>query len=142
MMSKERDLLARVLTSELWSVQEELQAEIKQLLTQPEQEPVAWIIQTEVEGKLLEWVCTDKKHYMEEHDSIKEPIPLYLAPKREQGLREDLREGISFCDHFAGLAMQGLLNGVDNYTMSTKATWAYNMADAMLMERSKRDEQR
>ena len=105
-------------------------------------EPVAWIIQTEVEGKLLEWVCTDKKHYMEEHDSIKEPIPLYLAPKREQGLREDLREGISFCDHFAGLAMQGLLNGVDNYTMSTKATWAYNMADAMLMERSKRDEQR
>ena len=39
MMSKERDLLARVLTSELWSVQEELQAEIKQLLAQPEQEP-------------------------------------------------------------------------------------------------------
>ena len=37
-MSKERDLLARVLTSELWSVQEELQAEIKQLLSQPEQE--------------------------------------------------------------------------------------------------------
>jgi hypothetical protein len=116
---------------------------VQELLAQPEQtEPVAWIIQTEVEGKLLEWVCTDKKHYMEEHDSIKEPIPLYLAPKREQGLREDLREGISFCDHFAGLAMQGLLNGVDNYTMSTKATWAYNMADAMLMERSKRDEQR
>ena len=89
MMSKERDLLARVLTSELWSVQEELQAEIKQLLTQPEQEPVAWIIQTEVEGKLLEWVCTDKKHYMEEHDSIKEPIPLYTAPPKREPLSED-----------------------------------------------------
>ena len=102
MMSKERDLLARVLTSELWSVKEELQAEIKQLLTQPEQEPVAWIIQTEVEGKLLEWVCTDKKHYMEEHDSIKEPIPLYLAPPKRESLgleiadvcgSEDYREG-------------------------------------------------
>lgn len=42
-MSKERALLARVLTSELWSVQEELQAEIKKLLAQPEQEPVAWV---------------------------------------------------------------------------------------------------
>lgn len=55
-----------------------------------------------------------------------------LLTNRQEALR----------DHFAGLAMQGLLNGVDNYTMSTKATWAYNMADAMLMERSKRDEQR
>ena len=35
-MSKERELLARVLTSELWSVQEELQVEIKELLAQPE----------------------------------------------------------------------------------------------------------
>jgi hypothetical protein len=145
-MSIERELLQRCLDEfEYKGVAcNELCIDINKLLAEPEteQEPVAWIIQTEVEGKLLEWVCTDKKHYMEEHDSIKEPIPLYLAPKREQGLREDLREGISFCDHFAGLAMQGLLNGVDNYTMSTKATWAYNMADAMLMERSKRDEQR
>ena len=37
-MSKERELLARVLTSELWSVQKELQAEIKELLAQPEPE--------------------------------------------------------------------------------------------------------
>ena len=36
-MNRERALLARVLTSELWSVQEELQAEIKKLLAQPEQ---------------------------------------------------------------------------------------------------------
>jgi hypothetical protein len=38
-MNKERELLERVLTSELWSVQEELQSEIRELLAQPEQEP-------------------------------------------------------------------------------------------------------
>ena len=64
----------------------DLPERIKELLAQPEQEqkPVAWIIQTEVEGKLLEWVCTNKKHYMEEHDSIKEPIPLYTAPPKRE----------------------------------------------------------
>ena len=82
----------------------DLPERIKELLAQPEQEqkPVAWIIQTEVEGKLLEWVCTNKKHYMEEHDSIKEPIPLYLAPPKRESLgleiadvcgSEDYREG-------------------------------------------------
>ena len=68
-----------------------LLTEISELLTQPEQteqEPVAWIIQTEVEGKLLEWVCTDKKHYMEEHDSIKEPITLYTAPPKREPLSD------------------------------------------------------
>jgi len=35
-MSKEKELLARVLTSELWSVQEELQFEIRELLAEPE----------------------------------------------------------------------------------------------------------
>ena len=39
-MSKERELLERVLTSELWSVQEELQAEIKWVLAQPEPPPM------------------------------------------------------------------------------------------------------
>ena len=42
-------------------------------------------------------------------------------------------------DHFAGLAMQGLINITDNYTIPTKAAWAYNMADSMLKEREKRD---
>jgi len=64
--------------------------------------------------------------------ALAETMKLFNNQPNDSGLR----------DHFAGLAMQGLLNGVDNYTMSTKATWAYNMADAMLMERSKRDEQR
>ena len=86
-------------------LENDLRKELEELLAQPEkteQDPVAWIIQTEVEGKLLEWVCTDKKHYMEEHDSIKEPIPLYLAPPKRESLgleiadvcgSEDYREG-------------------------------------------------
>ena len=45
-MSRERELLERVLTSELWSVQAELQAEIKELLAESEQQPVA----TKLEG--------------------------------------------------------------------------------------------
>ena len=69
----------------------ELILEIQELLAQPEQteqdqEPVAWIIETEIHGKLSEWVCTDKKHYMEAHDSIKEPIPLYTAPPKREPL--------------------------------------------------------
>ena len=89
-MSIERELLKRFMT-ELKTEEDvvSLFNDIKECLAQPEQpeqEPVAWIIQTEVEGKLLEWVCTDKKHYMEEHDSIKEPIPLYLAPPKREPL--------------------------------------------------------
>jgi hypothetical protein len=81
----------------------------------------------------LKWVKT-KLHERDKHI-------LKLAEensKLREDLREDVREGISLRDHFAGLAMQGLLNGIDNYTTSTKATWAYNMADAMLTEREKK----
>jgi hypothetical protein len=89
-MSKERDLLGRWYNGDLLPEEYmKLMKETKELLDQPEQEPVAWIIETEIYGKLSEWVCTDKKHYMEAHDSIKEPIPLYLAPpKREQPEQE------------------------------------------------------
>jgi hypothetical protein len=56
---------------------------------QPEQEPVAWIIETEIEGKLSEWVCTDKKHYMDAHDGTKDPIPLYTAPQKRKPLSDE-----------------------------------------------------
>jgi hypothetical protein len=83
-MSKEREMIEKLCSFQMtysdWLL---LIADAEELLAQPEQEPVAWIIETEVEGKLLEWVCTDKKHYIEEHDSIKEPIPLYLAPPKQ-----------------------------------------------------------
>ncbi len=67
-MSKERELLARVLTSELWSVQEELQAEIKELLAEPAPEPVAW---------------KDRSYGNLHHTNYGNSIPLYTAPKRE-----------------------------------------------------------
>jgi hypothetical protein len=82
-MSKERELLKKWLIECIGrAVNTSLLEETKELLAQPEQEqePVAWIIETEIYGKLSEWVCMDKKHYLEEHDSIKEPIPLYTAP--------------------------------------------------------------
>ena len=89
-MSKERGLLNLCAVAfKAIGICPLLLTEISELLDQPEQteqEPVAWIIETEIYGKLSEWVCMDKKHYLEEHDSIKEPIPLYTAPpvKSEQ----------------------------------------------------------
>ena len=57
-----------------------------------------------------------------------------------EDLREDLREGISLRDHFAGMAMQGFLTA-DPYVECAKcAKYSYEQADAMLAEREKRDE--
>jgi len=64
----------------------EIVSRTQELLAQPEQEPVAWIIETEIYGKLSEWVCTDKKHYMEAHDGTKDPIPLYTEPPTRKPL--------------------------------------------------------
>jgi len=91
-MSIERELLKKVISGDNkgdFFISYDLYKEIYEFLVhheQPEQEPVAWIIKTEIHGKLSEWVCTDKKHYLEEHDSIKEPIPLYLAPPKREPL--------------------------------------------------------
>jgi len=53
--------------------------------------------------------------------------------KLREELREDIREGISLRDHFAGMAMQGLIAhklGIDSLPKA-----AYQIADAMLEER-------
>ncbi len=91
-----------------------------------------------------------------EHGEIRIPIDLDLkwakekllerdkqiAKLREENskLREDLREGISLRDHFAGWAMQGTLSadieGEWN-VYSYLANQAYQIADAMLKEREK-----
>ena len=57
-----------------------------------------------------------------------------------EGLREDLREGISLRDHFAGLAMQGLLSSDINtkWDEDDIALIAYGQADAMLKRREKK----
>ena len=65
-----------------------------------------------------------------------------ITSNRNSKLREDLREGlreeISLRDHFAGLAMQGVLVKEGVYWDDEKiALTSYEMADAMLKERKK-----
>ena len=90
-MSVERKLLGRWHNGDLLPEEYmQLMKETKELLAQPEteQEPVAWIIETEIEGKLSEWICTDKKHYMDASDG-KDPMPLYTAPPKREPLSDD-----------------------------------------------------
>jgi hypothetical protein len=56
-------------------------------------------------------------------------------------LREGLREGISLRDHFAGLAMQGLVGKDESRDANYEedAEHYYFIADTMLAEREKRD---
>ena len=51
-------------------------------------------------------------------------------------LQEDLREGISLRDHFAGLAMQGFI-ALNTFKMGLIVTMSYEAADLMLAEREK-----
>jgi hypothetical protein len=56
-------------------------------------------------------------------------------------MSKDLREGISLRDHFAGLAMQGVVVSRPTWEDTRRiALTSYEQADAMLAERSKRDE--
>ena len=61
---------------------------------------------------------------------------LYWDIQTALDLREDLREGISLRDHFAGLAMQEFI-ALNNFKASLIVTMSYEMADKMLMERSR-----
>ena len=67
-----------------------------------------------------------------------------LLVQPEQDLREDLREGISLRDQFAGLAMQGMTDPQPKFysadDIDDVAELAYKQADAMLAEREKRDD--
>ena len=56
--------------------------------------------------------------------------------KLREDLREGLREGISLRDHFAGLAMQGLLISM-KFKSSDLCSTAYAFADVMMAEREK-----
>ncbi len=51
---------------------------------EPEAEPVAWIVETELQdGSYNRWVCMDKKRYKEHHDSPNPIIPLYTRHEAE-----------------------------------------------------------
>ena len=62
---------------------------------------------------------------------------LYWDIQTALDLREDLREGISLRDHFAGLAMQEFI-ALNNFKASLIVSMSYEMADLMLVERSKK----
>ena len=65
-------------------------------------------------------------------------------PDLREDIREDIREGISLRDHFAGLAMQGLLAmHAERYTdYEDDAKDYYLLADAMIAERNKHHKER
>lgn len=78
--------------------------------------------------------------YMWVGDIVEEIKELLAQPEQNlrEGLREGLREEISLRDHFAGLAMQGIIafHGCSFLNISA----AYEYADAMMAEREKRND--
>jgi len=60
--------------------------------------------------------------------------------KLREDMREDIREGISLRDHFAGMAMQGLLSSDKDakWAEDDIALIAYGQADSMLERRGKK----
>ena len=140
-MSKEREFLKKLRYASL--LENDLRKELDELLAQPEslREDLREDLR---EGTSLRDATNDglrkeianlrTANDRQEADlrlaktALAETMKLFNNQPNDSGLR----------DHFAGLAMQGLLSGIDNYTTQTKATWAYNMADAMLAEREKK----
>jgi hypothetical protein len=58
--------------------------------------------------------------------------------KLREELREDIGEGITLRDHFAGLAIQGFIS-LNKFNTDMIVKLSYDMADAMLAEREKND---
>ena len=86
-MSRERELLERVLTSELWSVQAELQAEIKELLAESEQQPVA----TKLEGHQFNAFHVSADDF-KKLQKLPTGTKLYTAPPKREPLSIDWAE--------------------------------------------------
>jgi hypothetical protein len=57
-----------------------------------------------------------------------------MLSDKEQRDKDKLR------DHFAGLAMQGMLVGIGDWDDEKIAFLSYNMADSMLAEKARRDD--
>ena len=87
-MSKERKLLGRWHNGDLLPEEYmKLMKETKQLLAQPEQEPVGYLYkQMDCNG---EWATIFKvdKPYITWHD-VKDIVPVYTAPPKREPLRE------------------------------------------------------
>lgn len=120
-MSKERELLERLLKADVADYYD-LLAETREFLIQPEQA---------LTGDTIVGIWRDGYDAGERlAQPGQEPAPVVGD------------QNISLRDHFAGLAMQGLMSVyAQDYsrTVSEKdvAEWAYEQADAMLSERGK-----
>jgi hypothetical protein len=65
------------------------------------------------------------------------PSPGVVLPS---GHQQGAYEGMTLRDHFAGLAMQGIVASMVNgeeFCMRKGPQWAYEVADAMIRERAK-----
>lgn len=83
-MSKERELLERVLDEEDDGISFELSIEIKELLAQPEQEPVAWIDAGSLKS-LQESTGYSLCYLTSDAENLKNTdVPLYLAPPKSE----------------------------------------------------------
>ena len=122
-MSKERELLkeCRLILDTPFngSTGINLRNRIAELLAQPEQEPVYWE--------------NEKKALLNEIDHLTNRLAQpELSTDSLQLDEQDLREGLR--DHFAGLAMQGLLIS-DGCGIDSVSKFAYKCADAMIKTR-------
>ncbi len=74
-------------------------------------------------------------------ETLKESVELTKKFIEDQKVSDE-KEAKWLRDHFAGLAMQGMIKHVGSHTVDCEniAWCAYEQADAMLKERSKVDE--
>jgi hypothetical protein len=81
-MSKEREILQKILATNWLDYQ--LSCEVKELLAKPEQEPVAWFYERQIEGFTE---LTMSVGFEENFDGV--TIPLYLAPPTHEPLSDE-----------------------------------------------------
>jgi len=121
-MSNATELLRRTL--EIWEKSTsfvtdwaKLHKEIRAFLdAEPEAEPVAWIIETELQdGSYTRWVCEDRKRHEEHHDSLSPIIPLYTRPepaRKPMTSNERLQGFIECRDNDDGAHLLSFLDGI------------------------------
>ena len=84
MMSIERQLLKRVIVGDDdgdWIIGHKLYNNIKELLAQPEQEPVAWMYDTYEEGYRERYDCLTTIEDYISNTGVTNVRPLYLTPQ-------------------------------------------------------------
>ena len=90
---------------------------------------------------IREWYCCIKdttKDYLEEKDELLYQKIKELLMEKPEPNPEPLAREMTFRDHFAGLAMQGILAGDNEYNIDSYmiVAGAYSIASAMLKHRN------